>query len=33
MNSNPGYYKSLVKEFVEYPNPCFSQIELVPYRR
>ncbi len=31
MNSNPGYYQGLVKDFVDYPNPCFNQIELVGY--
>ena len=28
MDSNPGYYKSLIENFKSYPNPCFSQIDL-----
>ncbi len=30
MKSNPGYYASLLSSFVDYPNPSFAQIELVP---
>lgn len=28
MDSNPGYYQSLLDNFLEYPNPSFHQIEL-----
>lgn len=29
MSSNPGYYQHLLNDFIEYPNPCFNQIDLV----
>ncbi|MDR3549113.1 MAG: TBC domain-containing protein [Candidatus Pacebacteria bacterium] len=29
MNDNPGYYQSLLKDFLEYNNPFFGQVELV----
>ena len=28
MDANPGYYQSLKHNFLEYPNPCFDQIDI-----
>ena len=28
MDANPGYYQSLKNNFLEYPSPCFDQINI-----